>query len=288
MHEISKYQTALNNHPFTLSDEEVSKRVRAILSEKRAENDNQKVYRELYSCIDMTTLNSTDTRDHVWKFTQKVNDFEGSNAEVENVAAICVYPNFVKTVKEALTADVKIASVCAGFPSSQTFSEIKTVETALAVADGADEIDIVINLGLFLSDDYEELCEELIEIKEACHEAKLKIILETGALQSAEKIHKASVLSLYSGADFLKTSTGKVYSGATPEAAYVMCLAIKSYFKKTGFKAGIKIAGGVASVEDAVTYYTLVREVLGNEWCHKDLFRIGASRLADTLLKAIG
>lgn len=283
----NQYLQALKNHPFTLSDEQVSKKVNRIISEKLQENTRKEVYRTLYSCIDLTTLNTTDTRQHVWNFTQQVNDFEGSNPEIENVAAICVYPNFAKTVKEALTADVRIACVSGGFPSSQTFTEVKIAETALAVADGADEIDIVINVGLFLNEEYEELCEETMEIKHACHEATLKVILETGALKSAENIHKASTLSLYSGADFLKTSTGKVYEGATPEAAYVMCNAIKQYYGKTGNKAGFKVSGGVSTVEDAVKYYTIVKEILGEEWCNSQLFRIGTSRLADILLKEI-
>lgn len=285
--ETTKYQEAFNKHPFSFTNEQVSEKVNTLLEKKIAENNTQEVYKTLYSLIDLTTLNSTDTRESVWKFTEKVNDFEGSNPEIENVAAICVYPNFAKTVKEALTADVKIACVAGGFPSSQTFPEVKIAETALAVADGADEIDIVINLGLFLNEEYEELCEEIMEIKGACHEAKLKVILETGALNDARKIHQAAILSMYSGADFIKTSTGKVYEGATPEAAYVMCKAIKSYHEKTGTKIGFKVSGGVSTVDDAVKYYTIVKEILGEEWLSPTLFRIGASRLAGTLLEAI-
>ncbi len=285
--ETDKYINALKAHPFTLSDEQVAEKANKIVSEKAKENNYPDVIKLLYSCIDLTTLNTTDTRESVWRFTQKVNDFEGSNPEVNNVAAICVFPNFAATVKEALTADVRIACVAAGFPSSQTFIETKVAEIALAVADGADEIDIVLNLGLFLNEDYEELCEEIMELKSACREASLKVILETGALKTAKLIHEASVLSIYSGADFLKTSTGKVYEGATPEAVYVMCKAIKSYYGKTGNKIGIKVSGGVSSVEDAVKYYTIVKEVLGEEWLSPTLFRIGTSRLAGTLLEAI-
>ena len=280
---VDKYRQALKDNAFKLSDQEVSEKVSKLITEKSEENNTVEVLRTIYSCIDLTTLNTTDTREDIWQFTDKVNTFEGSNPLIKNVAAICVFPNLVK---ESLTADVKIASVCAGFPSSQTFLEVKIAETALAVSDGADEIDIVLNLGLFLNDDINELCEEIDEIKEACHGAKLKVILETGALETAEKINNASVLSLYSGADFLKTSTGKVYSGATLEAAYVMCTAIKDYYKKTGIKKGIKISGGVSTVKDAVNYYTIVKEVLGEEWCNSELFRVGTSRLANTLLEA--
>ncbi len=281
-----KYRKALKDNALKLSDKEISEKVNKIIEEKSEENNTVAVLREIYSCIDLTTLNTTDTREDIWKFTEKVNSFEGSTPEIKNVAAICVFPNFVKTVAESLTADVKIASVCGGFPSSQTFLEIKIAETALAVLDGANEIDVVLNLGYFLNGEVEELCEELDEIKEACHEATLKVILETGALKTGENINNASVLALYSGADFLKTSTGKVYPGASLEAAYVMCLAIKQYYKKTKIKKGIKISGGVSSVKDAVNYYTIVKETLGEEWCNSNLFRIGTSSLADILLEA--
>ncbi len=285
--EIDKYSKAISNHPFKLTDKEVAEKTAEIIAEKFNESNNREVYKKLYGCIDLTTLNTTDTKESVWRFTEQVNSFDGTNPEVDNVAAICVYPNFVNIVKEALTANVKIACVSGGFPSSQTFTEVKVAETSLAVADGADEIDIVFNIGLFLDEDYEKLCEEISEIKEACRNALLKVILETGALKTAEKIHKASILSLYSGADFLKTSTGKGYLGATPEAVYVMCHAIKSYYSKTGLMIGLKVSGGIATAEDAVKYYTIVKEVLGEEWCNKNLFRIGASRLSDVLLSKI-
>lgn len=285
--DIKSYTDVLRTHSFDLSDEQVKSKVAELINEKYAENNNKQVYKLLYSCIDLTSLNGTDTREHIWKMVQQVNDFEGTNPEIDNVAAICVYPNFAKTVRESLTADVQIACVSGGFPTSQTFTETKIAETALAVMDGADEIDIVINLGLFFGEEYEEMCEEIDEIKFACHEAKLKVILETGALKTATNIHNAAILAMYSGADFIKTSTGKIYEGATLEAAYVMCHAIKSYYDKTKTKIGFKVAGGVSSVEDAVKYYTIVKEILGNEWCNKDLFRIGTSRLANTLLKAI-
>lgn len=287
MNITDKYTDALKKHPFTLSAAQITESINKIIADRFNGNNTQEVYRKIYSCIDLTTLNSTDSKEEVWKFTEKVNAFEDINPELENVASICVYPNFAKTVKEALIVDVKIACVSGGFPSSQTFTEVKIAEAALAVTDGADEIDTVINLGLFLDGEYEEMCKELTEIKDACRGATLKVILETGALKSAENIHKASVLSLYSGADFLKTSTGKEYPGASLEAAYVMCNVIKSYYEKTGNKAGFKVSGGISSVEDAVKYYTLVKEILGEEWCSPTLFRIGASHLTDNLLNAI-
>lgn len=288
MAENNKYIDALNQYKTNLKDEEITSKVGEILKNKFKENDNKEVYKKLYSCIDLTTLNTTDTKEDVWKFTEKVNDFEGTYPDIENVAAICVYPNFAEIVKEALTAqNVNIACVSGGFPTSQTFTEVKIAETALAVANGADEIDIVLNLGLFLEENYDEVCEEIDELKHTCRDAHLKVILETGALKTASNIMKASILSLYSGADFLKTSTGKVYDGASLEAAYVMCSAIKEYHKKTGRKVGFKASGGIATTEDAVKYFTVVKDILGDEWCTNKLFRIGASRLANNLLDSI-
>ena len=286
MAEVDKYRDTLKKYKTDIKDADITQKVNEIISKKFDQNNTKEVYKRIYSCIDLTSLNATDTREEIWNFTETVNDFEGSS-DVDNVAAICVFPNFVETVKEALTANVNIASVAGGFPSSQTFTEVKIAETGLAVASGADEIDIVLNLGYFLEENYQDVCEEIDEIKNACREAKLKVILETGALKSAKNIMKASILALYSGADFIKTSTGKVYEGATFEAAYVMCTAIKEYNQKTGNKAGFKASGGISTTEDAVKYYTIVKEVLGDEYLNKEYFRIGASRLANNLLESI-
>jgi len=286
--ERNKYQETLEKYNTNLNDSEVARIVNEIIDKHFAENNNKEVYKKLYSFIDLTSLNSTDSRESIWKFTEAVNEFEGSRSDMENVAAICVYPNLVETVKESLTADVKIAAVSGGFPSSQTFTEVKVAETALAVVSGADEIDIVINLGYFFDENYEEMCEEIDEIQHACRDSKLKVILETGALKSAGNIMKASILSLYSGADFLKTSTGKGYDGASLEAAYVMATAIKEYGAKHDKKVGLKVSGGISTTEDAVKYYTIIKEVLGAEYLTKEYFRIGASRLANNLLSSIG
>ena len=222
------------------------------------------------------------------KFTERVNDLENEYPDLKNVAAICVYPNFAKIVSQSLEVEsVNIACVSGGFPSSQTFTEVKVAETALALADGATEIDIVIPVGKFLSGDYEGMCDEIEEIKSICGDHHLKVILETGALKSVDNIWKASILAMYSGADFIKTSTGKQEPAATPEAAYVMCQAIKAYHEKTGRKVGFKPAGGINSVGDALVYYTIVKEVLGKEWLNNTLFRIGTSRLANLLLSDI-
>lgn len=284
----NKYMDAIAACGVTEDDSQVKKAVEKIISEHLEENKTQDVYKFLFNCIDLTTLNSTDSPQSVAKFVERVNEFDNDYPELKNVAAICVYPNFAQIVRTVLeVSDVEIAVVSGGFPSSQTFPEVKIAETALAVDGGADEVDIVINLGHFLDNDYEEMCDEIIEIKHACGNARLKVILETGALSTASNIKKASVLALYSGADFLKTSTGKGYPGASLEAAYIMAKCIKEYHAKTGIKVGFKAAGGVATTEDAVAYYTIIKEVLGEEWLSNEYFRIGASRLANNLLSDV-
>lgn len=286
--EKSKYDAALAKYPTALDDQKVKAETDEILEKHAEENNTDDVKKFLFHCIDLTTLNTTDTEERVLQFTEKVNQFVDTYPELGNVAAICVYPNMVATVNNALEADgVNIAAVSAGFPSSQTFIEVKVAETALAVSDGADEIDIVISVGKFLSGDYETMCDEIEEIREACKEQHLKVILETGALGSAENIKKASILAMYAGADFIKTSTGKLNPAATPEAAYVMCQAIREYYKETGRKVGFKPAGGINTVQDAIHYYTIVKEVLGEEWLDNHLFRLGTSRLANLLLSEI-
>ena len=282
------YHEALQKYNTNLKDETVAAQVKRLIDKNLAENDTLAVKKFILSCVDLTTLKSTDSEESVIAFTKHVNDFEEKYPELENVAAICVYPNFAEVVKDILEVDkVNIACVSGGFPSSQTFSEVKIAETALALHSGADEIDIVINVGKFLSGDYEGMCDEVSELKETCGEHKMKVILETGDLGSAANIKKAAVLAMYSGADFIKTSTGKEKISATPEAAYVMCQAIKEYFLETGRKVGFKAAGGINSVRDAVTYYTIVKALLGDEWLSPELFRIGTSRLANLLLSEI-
>lgn len=284
----NKYHATLAKYNTDLSDANVQAQVAAIIKNKVAENNTEEVKKLLFNCIDLTTLNTADSDESVMKFTEKVNLFDNEYPDLKNVAAICVYPNFAEVVKDTLEVkDINIACVSAGFPSSQTFLEVKVAETALAVADGADEIDIVISVGKFLSGDYEGLCEEIQELKDVCKDHHLKVILETGALKTAANIKKASILSMYSGADFIKTSTGKQQPAATPEAAYVMCEAIKEYYQLTGNKIGFKPAGGINTVNDALVYYTIVKEVLGKEWLTNKLFRLGTSRLANLLLSEI-
>lgn len=286
---MDKYQEAFDKFEAAQPDAQVTQSVNALLEKHEKENFTPEVLKAIHGCIDLTSLTSMDTKESIWKMTEQVNDYEGTRPDVPNVAAICVYPIFIETVKQALTAEfIHIASVAAGFPSSQTFIEVKVAETAMAVMEGADEIDIVMNLGHFMEDNFQELTEEIQEIKESCRHAHLKVILETGALVTSQNIRKASILALYSGADFIKTSTGKGYPGATPEAVYTMCQVIKTYHSITGKKAGIKISGGVRTAEEAVRYYTIVKETLGSEWLCKELFRIGASSLVADIQKRLG
>lgn len=285
---LNKYDAALAKYNTRLDDADVAAKVTKLIAEKVPGNHTEEVKKFLFHCIDLTTLNTTDSDESVMKFTQKVNQFDEEFPELKNVAAICVYPNFAEIVKSTLEVeDVKIACVSAGFPSSQTFIEVKVAETAMALMEGADEIDIVISVGKFLSGDYEGMCEEIQELKDVCKEHHMKVILETGALKTAANIKKASILSMYAGADFIKTSTGKQQPAATPEAAYVMCEAIKEYYDATGNKVGFKPAGGINTVNDAVIYYTIVKEVLGDKWLSNEWFRLGTSRLANLLLSDI-
>lgn len=286
--ETNKYNNALDLYPTPLTDEQVKSRTAQIIEKYVEENNTIEVKKQLFNCLDLTTLKTEDSEESVLKFTERVNDFDNEYPDLKGVAAICVYPNFAKIVSQSLEVEsVNIACVSGGFPSSQTFTEVKVAETALALADGATEIDIVIPVGKFLSGDYEGMCDEIEEIKSICGERHLKVILETGALKSTENIWKAAILAMYSGADFIKTSTGKQEPAATPEAAYVMCQAIKAYHEKTGRKIGFKPAGGINSVNDALVYYTIVKEVLGKEWLNNELFRLGTSRLANLLLSDI-
>lgn len=284
----NKYLDAIAASKVITDDSRVAEAVKEILDKHLEENRNEEVYKFLFNTIDLTTLKATDSPVSVSNFTEAVNRFEEEYPELPNVAAICVYPNFAQVVRAVLeVSSVDVACVSGGFPSSQTFQEVKIAETALAVEGGADEIDIVLNLGDFLDGDYESVCDEIAEQKAACNGRILKVILESGALKTAERIKAASVLSLYAGADFLKTSTGKEFPGASLEAAYVMMQAIKEYFEKTGRRVGFKAAGGVATTEEAIQYYTLAKEILGEEWLSNEYFRIGASRLANNLLSDI-
>ena len=284
---MNKFEQLFAQYPCPWTDEQVKNQVAEILEKHFAENNTIDVWKQGLSQIDLTTLNGEDTTAKVAAMAQKVNDFTDEFPEIPNVAAMCVYPALVETAKLTLTEPIGIAAVAAGFPASQTFPEIKVAESALAVKAGATEIDIVISIGKFLEGNYEEVYDEIYEIKAAIAPAHLKVILETGALQTAERIWQASILAMAAGADFIKTSTGKIAVNATPEATFIMCNAIKVWKEATGDKVCYKPAGGVATTEEAVQHYTLVKEILGEEWLNNESFRFGASRLANNLLTSI-
>lgn len=288
MAQLSKYEEALSKYNVDLNDEEIAEKVRKIIAEKVPENDRVEVKKFLMGSVELTTLKTTDSDESVLAFTEKVNQFEDAYPELPHVATICVYPCFAKIVSESMEVEgVEIACVSGSFPSSQARIEVKIAETALAVQDGATEIDIVMPVGKFLSGDYESVCDDISELKQACGDAPMKVILETGDLKTASNIKKASILSMYAGADYIKTSTGKEKISATPEAAYVMCQAIKEYYDETGIQIGFKPAGGLNTVSDALIYYTIVKEVLGEKWLTNKWLRLGTSRLANLLLSEI-
>ena len=285
----SKYDEALAKYDTNLDDNAVRDAMRKIIAEKVHENDTMEVKRFLFGSIELTSLKTTDSEESILAFTERVNDFDSQYPDLPHVATICVYPCFADIVAESLEVDgVEIACVSGSFPSSQARIEVKVAETSLAVADGATEIDIVMPVGKFLSGDYEGVCDEIQELKAACgEEVPMKVILETGAIKTAANIKKASILAMYAGADYIKTSTGKLEPAATPEAAYVMCQAIKEYYDETGIQIGFKPAGGINSVMDAIIYYTIVKEVLGEKWLTNKWLRLGTSRLANMLLSEI-
>lgn len=286
--EENKYNKILSQYDLDLDDSKVKKQVEYLLEERLQENNTKEVKQFLLNSVELTTLQTTDSEDSVLKFVEKVNKFDDVYPELGHVATVCVYPNFARICAETLeNEEIEIACVSGCFPSSQSFIEVKIAETALAIKDGATEIDIVIPVGKFLTGDYEGMCDEIAEIKTVCGEKKLKTIIETGCLKTASNIKKASLLAMYAGADYIKTSTGKLEPAATPEAAFVMCQAIKEYYDKTGIQIGFKPAGGMKTVEDALTYYTIVKEVLGEKWLTNQWLRLGTSSLANKLLSDI-
>ena len=285
---MNKFEQLFAQYPCPFTDEEVKAQVADIEAKHFAENNNVEVWKQCLHQIDYTTLSADDTIAKVEKMANAVNNFEKDFPGIPNVAAICVYPAMAEYVRKALKdPKFNIACCCAAFPASQTFMEVKIAETALALKAGATEVDIVLSVGKFLEGRYEECFDEIAEIKAVCGERHLKVILETGLLKTAENIWKASILSMAAGCDFIKTSTGKIAVNATPEATFIMCNAIKAWQEKTGVKMGYKPAGGVSTTDEAVQHYTLVKEILGQEWLNNESFRFGASRLANNLLSSI-
>jgi deoxyribose-phosphate aldolase len=278
------YQKLIKSSP---SETEIKKGLKKVTSSLPASADKH-LMMSILNLIDLTSLNTTDNRSHILHFTGKVNSFSGKYSNIPNVAAICVFPNFVPVVKEKLTArNVRIAAVAGAFPHSQTFRVIKVTECKMAIEAGADEIDIVIPVGAFLGNDFAVVADEIRQIKEAIGDKQLKVIVESGLMSGYENIFKASMIAMDAGADFIKTSTGKTVISATPEAAFVMCRAIADFYSETGIKVGFKAAGGIANPADAVVYYNIVSHCLGEEWLNNRLFRIGASKLANNILSEI-
>lgn len=285
---MSKIDNVLKEYSINFDDKEINNLSDKYknLSEKY---NNNTIKTKIINFINLTSLHQIDNQTNIDKWIDKINKIKNEYKKIPNVAAICVYPSLVKTVKEKLNdSNIKIAAVSGGFPNSQTFIEIKIAEAGLSILEGANEIDTVISVGKFLDKDYETVTEEIQQIKESCqNKAKLKVILETGVIKKYQEIYKASIIAMEAGADFIKTSTGKEEPAATPEAFIIMCKAIKDFYKATNKKIGIKAAGGIKNTNDAVLYYTITKEILGEEWCNNNLFRIGASKLLNKLLSDI-
>ena len=282
-----EYANHLNEYTAAPTTSEVAQAVEAAQKAVKA-NMNVNVWKFCLSAIDLTSLSCNDNEESIREFARRAAAFGPQYPHLNNVASICVYPPFVETVGLEIDATpLRITSVAGGFPSSQTFLEVKMLEVAMAIENGADEVDVVLNVGKILSKAYDEAANEIEVLREEAEDATLKVIIESGALSTCDNIYQASLLAMAAGADFIKTSTGKIDISATPEAAVVMCHAIKAYHQKTGRKVGFKAAGGIRTAEEASLYYTIVEQILGSEWLTSDLFRIGASSLANNILSAI-
>ena len=283
-----------SKYGYVLDPESMNRNLGIIASNLEASASKQ-VYKDCFMMMDLTTLKTDDTPASVTKLVNKVNSFHESYPEWPLPASLCVYPNFASVVKDARKCDVNITVVSACFPSSQSFLEVKLRECEMAVEQGADEVDIVLALSAFLAGDYESAANEIREVRRVIdavaekqgRHVHLKVILETGLLKTSENIANASFLAMEAGADFIKTSTGKVDVNATPAAAYVMCECIAKYYAATGKKIGFKPAGGISTAADALCYYRIVEIILGKEWLNKDLFRFGVSRVANSILSAV-
>ena len=286
--EESKYEQALAKYNTNVDEKEVAEAIKKLIIEKVPENDNVEVKKFLLGSVELTSLSTTDTEEKILAMTEKVNQFANDYPNLPHVAAICAYPVFTELISDSLEVDgVEITNVTGNFPSSQSRMEVKIAETSLAIQDGATNIDIVMPVGKFLSEDYEGMCDDMQELKDVCGEVPMKVILETCCLGNLSNVKKAAILSMYAGADYIKTSTGKEKAGATPEGVYVMCQAIKEYYERTGIQIGIKPAGGINSTMDAIILYTIVKEVLGEKWLTNYWLRLGTSRLTNLLISEI-
>lgn len=282
---MKDFNQLFETYPLPMTEGAIKADVKNIIDKRYEQADRLSTCKELFAHLELTTLKVTDNEESVKALVEKINDLDEAFPELKKPAGICIYPAWVETVRNTLTEDVNIATVV-GFPSSQTFLEVKVAETALAISYGADEIDMVLPVGKFLQGNYEEVYDEIAEIKASARGAKLKVILETGALGSIENIHKAAILAMQAGADFIKTSTGKD-EPTNLYHVYAMCKSIDAYYKQTQQQVGIKIAGGVTTKQDALLYYCIISELLEEQWLSPDLFRIGTSKLANALLTEI-
>ncbi len=285
---MSKIEQAFAKYNLNVDEAAVRETVKEIIANKVPTNDNHDVKKFLLGSIELTSLHTTDTEESILAMVEKVNKMESTHPDLPHVAAVCVYPVFVNLVRNSLEVDgVEITSVCGNFPSSQSRMEVKVAETQLAVTDGATNIDVVLPVGKFLSEDYESVADDISEMKQACGDVPMKVILETCDLECLSNVKRAAILSMYAGADYIKTSTGKEKAGATPEGVYVMCQAIKEYYEQTGIMIGLKPAGGINRSMDAIILYTIAKEVLGDKWITNEMFRLGTSRLAKQLLEEL-
>jgi deoxyribose-phosphate aldolase len=274
--------------PYSYTPEQIRLRISAILSGESALPENRDAYCTILSLVDLTSLEGTDTNARIISICEKAKSFHLAGENIPDVAAVCFYPPFIRLAKHELkNTRIRVASVAGAFPSGQSPLAAKLEEVKFALNEGADEIDTVISRGKFLEGDHAFIYDEIAAIKEACGTVHLKVILETGELQDVEHIRTASRIAIEAGADFIKTSTGKIQPAATEEAFFIMAETIKEYADKTGKKIGIKPAGGIASPGQALNYLNILHAILGPEWVNKDFFRIGASRLTDNLLMKI-
>ena len=271
--------------PYLFSEETLLSRVDEALSRQSRLCDRNESLKTIFQCIDFTTLEAFDNETKINDFCSKALSFKDNDLHI-SVPAVCIYSPFVRQAKELLRgSDIKVATVACAFPSGRMPFELKRREVEYCVEQGADEVDMVISRGTFLAGRLDEVYEEIKSVREACAPpVRLKVILETGELKSVENIRRASEIAINAGADFIKTSTGKSPVSATPLAAIIMCDTIKEYFEATGRMVGFKPAGGMSTIDDALTYFYIVREVLGERWLNKDYFRVGTSRLAGKVM----
>lgn len=284
---MDRFDALFEKYDMDLDMNQIQSEVKKLLMDNYDKYNEKAIYSQILSMVDITSLNPTDSVKSITDFVEKINKFDTKFEILPHPAAICVYPKFVQTVKDNLMEDLEIASVAGGFPDANTFIEVKVAEVAMAVMEGATEIDVVIPSGMVIAGEFDEIFEDLQEVKAACRTAKLKVILETGVLMDPVLIKKAALVAMNAGADFVKTSTGKVSIGATYEAVYVMAKTVAEYNSKNDTKVGIKVAGGVSTTEQAVSYYAIVASVLGEEWLNSNLFRFGASRLVNALISSL-